>query len=92
MDVLDLVQWPAMVVTVGAAWLIGSQRKGRRNLGFWLFLLSNVLWIVWGLHSHAYALIALQVCLAALNIRGAKKNEPQEQGAAPEVQGRAQRN
>ena len=80
-----------MVVTVAAAWLIGSQRKGRRNLGFWLFLLSNVLWIVWGLHSHAYALITLQVCLAALNIRGAKKNEPKEQGTAPEVQTRARR-
>jgi len=90
-DVLDLVQWPAMVVTVAAAWLIGSQRKGRRNLGFWLFLLSNVLWVVWGLHSHAYALIALQVCLAALNIRGAKKNDPQAQGGAPETQTRAQR-
>jgi hypothetical protein len=72
------VQWPAMVVTVAAAWLVASQRKGRRNAGFWLFLLSNVLWVVWGFHTSAYALIALQVCLAALNIRGAKKNDPQD--------------
>ena len=65
-----------MLVTVVAAWMVASQRKFKRNWGFWLFLLSNVLWIVWGWHDEAYALIALQVCLALLNIRGVKKNEP----------------
>ncbi len=73
---LDLVQWPAMVVTVAAAWLVASDRRGRRNVGFWLFMLSNVLWIAWGWHSSAYALIVLQLCLAAMNIRGAKKTDP----------------
>ncbi|UVE16879.1 hypothetical protein NVV93_14925 [Pseudomonas sp. LS44] len=73
MDYLDWLQWPAMLVTVAAAWLIGSQHKQRRNLGFWVFLASNVLWIAWGLYAHAYALILLQFCLAAMNIRGARK-------------------
>lgn len=73
----DLAQWPAMVTTVIAAWLVASQSKRRRNLGFWWFLLSNVLWVIWGWHAHAYALIVLQVCLAALNIRGARKNDPE---------------
>jgi hypothetical protein len=72
---LDIVQWPAMVVTVAAAWLVASQSRTKRAIGFWAFLASNVLWIVWGWHAHAYALIALQLCLAALNIRGAQKNE-----------------
>lgn len=76
MDYLDLLQWPAMVVTVTAAWLIASQAKRRRELGFWIFLLSNVLWVAWGLHDGAYALVALQVSLAFLNVRGAYKNEP----------------
>ena len=76
MDWVDAIQWPAMLVTVVAAWMVASQRKFKRNWGFWLFLLSNVLWIVWGWHDKAYALIALQVCLAALNIRGVKKNDP----------------
>jgi hypothetical protein len=71
---LDAIQWPAMVVTVVAAWFVASQRKFKRNWGFWLFLLSNVLWIIWGLYDHAYALILLQFCLAGLNIRGAVKN------------------
>jgi hypothetical protein len=71
---LDYLQWPAMAVTVVAAWLVASQRKFKRNWGFWLFLLSNVLWIAWGVHDRAYALIALQFCLAFLNIRGTVKN------------------
>ena len=74
MSWLNTLQWPAMIVTVVAAWLVASQRKFKRNWGFWIFLLSNVLWIIWGLHDDAYALIVLQVCLAFLNIRGALKN------------------
>lgn len=72
---LDLVQWPAMVVTVGASWLVASKRDGRRSAGFWVFLLSNAIWIAWGLHSGAHALVVLQVCLAAMNIRGAMQND-----------------
>jgi TctA family transporter len=72
-----LLQWPAMVITLVAAWLVASQAKRKRSWGFWCFLLSNVLWIVWGWHDHAYALITLQVGLFALNVRGAWKNEPQ---------------
>ena len=72
---LDLVQWPALVVTVAAAWLVGSQRKKRRGVGFWAFLLSNLLWAVWGWQSNAYALIFQQFCLAAITVRGVCKNE-----------------
>lgn len=75
MDILDLVQWPALLVTVAAAWLVGCQTKKKRNIGFWAFLLSNVLWTIWGWHSHAYALIFQQFCLAAINIRGVRKND-----------------
>ena len=76
MDYLNLIQWPAMLVTVVSAWLVASQAKRKREVGFWCFLLSNVLWVIWGVHDHAYALIALQIALAVLNVRGAYKNEP----------------
>ena len=74
-DWIDFLQWPAMAVTVLAAWLVASTQHTRRKVGFWCFLASNVLWVVWGLHDEAYALIALQLCLVATNIRGAFKNE-----------------
>ena len=76
MDYMNLIQWPAMLVTVVSAWLVASQAKRKREIGFWCFLLSNVLWVIWGVHDHAYALIALQIALAGLNVRGAYKNEP----------------
>jgi hypothetical protein len=75
---LDWLQWPAMIVTVLAAWLVASNSKHRRNIGFWIFLASNALWIAWGWQAHAWALIVLQVALAAMNIRGAAKTETYE--------------
>jgi hypothetical protein len=75
MDILDLLQWPAMAITVAAAWLIASRSAHKRAAGFWCFLASNVLWVAWGLHDRAYALVTLQFFLAALNIRGVYKNE-----------------
>ena len=75
MDYLNQLQWLAMIVTVISAWLVASQAKRKRNIGFWCFLLSNALWIVWGWNDHAYALVVLQIALAILNIRGAWKNE-----------------
>ena len=62
-----------MAVTIVAAWMIASRKKFKRNWAFWLFLLSNVLWVVWGFHDRAYALILLQLALAIMNIRGALK-------------------
>ena len=73
MEWLDWIQWPAMLVTVIAAWMIASKKKFKRNWAFWLFLGSNVLWIIWGWHDSAYALILLQVALAAMNVRGTLK-------------------
>ena len=64
-----------MAVTVLSAYLVASRSARRRAVGFWCFIASNVLWVAWGLHDHAYALVGLQFCLAAMNIRGVYKNE-----------------
>jgi hypothetical protein len=74
-DLVDLLQWPAMVVTIAASWFVASSSERRRNIGFWAFLASNVLWLVWGWSTQAWALVALQVALAAMNIRGARKTD-----------------
>lgn len=76
---VDLLQWPAMVAAILAAWLVASTRAHRRNIGFWVFLLSNVLWTAWGWHTQAWALIVLQLSLAVMNIRGLRKTEKLEQ-------------
>jgi hypothetical protein len=85
MDWVDWLQWPAMAVTLLAAWLVGSRDRRRREIGFWVFLASNLLWIAWGWHDGAWALIALQVALAALNIRGIEKTEPPQPDGAKDA-------
>jgi len=74
MNLLELLQWPAMLITIIAAYLVASSQTRRRRAGFWLYMVSNVLWVSWGLHSHAYALVLLQFCLAAMNVRGERRN------------------
>jgi len=75
-DLIDLLQWPAMLVTLGAAYLVGARHARRRIIGFWTFILSNLMWIAWGVHDGAWALVALQTGLCAMNIRGIVRNEP----------------
>ena len=67
---LDLLQWPAMLATVVASWWVASTQRHKRVVGFWTFLGSNALWAAWGWHTQAVALVVLQFCLAAMNIRG----------------------
>ena len=74
-ELLNALQWPAMAVTLVSAWLVASQSKRKRAVGFWCFLASNVLWVIWGWHDGALALIVLQVGLFAMNLRGAMKND-----------------
>jgi len=78
---LDALQWPAMLVTIAASWLVGSTHAGRRRAGFWIFLLSNALWIAWGWHAQAYALVSLQVALALMNARGMTKADKDKTSA-----------
>jgi O-antigen/teichoic acid export membrane protein len=73
-DWLDLLQWPAFAVTVAAGWLVASDRQHWRLVGFVLFLLSNVLWVAWGWHAAAWALVALQGFLVITNLRGVADN------------------
>jgi hypothetical protein len=74
-EYFDVLQWPAMVASIGAAWLVASRTSNRRKQGFWWYLASNLLWIAWGYYKGAWALIGLQCALIFLNVRGAKKND-----------------
>ena len=74
-DWIEWLQWPAMAASLLAAWLVGSRSAHRRLAGFWVFLTSNAMWVAWGIHDDAWALIVLNCCLAATNIRGIVKNE-----------------
>ena len=80
MNWLDLLQWPAFAVTVAAGWLVASDHARKRLFGFALFLVSNALWIAWGWHDAAWALVALQGFLIVTNLRGVADNRGGEEG------------
>lgn len=77
LDWLSVLQWPAMAVTVLGAWLVASSSAGRRMAGFYVYVLSNLLWCAWGLHEQAYALVLLQAALFGMNLRGLSRNQDQ---------------
>lgn len=68
-----------MVFSVLAAWWVGSRNARRRQFGFYTFLASNGLWVVWGVYAQAWAVVMLQFGLAAINIRGAGNNDAGQQ-------------
>jgi len=74
-EIIEWLEWPAMAASLLAAWLVASPKAGRRIVGFWVFIVSNALWITWGWQDQAWALIVLNICLAVMNIRGIVKNE-----------------
>ena len=53
----------------------GLAAVGATKCRFWIYLLSNALWTVWGLQTQAWALMLLQFGLAAMNLRGVRKNQ-----------------
>lgn len=75
MNLIDALQWPAMLLTILSAWLVGSLDRRRREIGFYVFLASNVLWVAWGVHARAWALVMMQFALAAMNLRGVRRND-----------------
>jgi hypothetical protein len=75
MDYFNLLQWPAMVINILSVWLLTYPARRMRQAGFLLSLLSNVLWIVWGWHVQALAVLGLQLALATINIRGVRKTD-----------------
>lgn len=76
----DWLQWPAMAVTVVSSGLVASRHRRSRSWGFWLFLVSNALWIAWGIPNKACALVVLQFLLAGMNIRGVLKADEKQTG------------
>ena len=69
------LEWPAMAISLAAAWWMGSRKAQKRVVAFVMLIVGNLMWIAWGWGVQAWALIALNVGLMALNVRGIVKNE-----------------
>lgn len=81
MTTLELLQWPAMATTLLAAWAVGSSQRSRRLWGFLVFLLSNAMWAAWAVPAQAWALLTLQIGLAAMNVRGLLRHQREQRSS-----------
>lgn len=77
-----LLEWPAMLISLAAAWWMGSTKAKKRIVAFVLLIVGNLMWIAWGWGEGAWALIALNVGLMGLNVRAIIKNEDEVDGKA----------
>jgi hypothetical protein len=75
MEWLEYLEWPAMAISLAAAWWMASRSPRKRIVAFVLLIVGNIMWIAWGWNDEAFALVALNVGLMALNVRGVIKNE-----------------
>ena len=67
---LGLLQWPAMAVSLFGSWWTGDPGRSSRHLGFAVLMVSNVIWLVWAVTDHAWALLVMQAAFLLLNGRG----------------------
>lgn len=64
-----------MAISLAATWWMGSRKADKRVFAFSLLIVGNLMWIAWGWGDGAWALVALNAGLLALNVRGIVKNE-----------------
>lgn len=71
MDILnlDLLQWSGCIVGCGGAFLIALNIR-ISGWGFVLFLLANMIWIVYGIKTGAMGLVMNQIFFTATSLIG----------------------
>jgi hypothetical protein len=65
-----LIQWTGALVALVGSFLVGCGDPRERFWGFWLFLFSNVLWILWARRHAAWGLLVMQLAFCVTSVRG----------------------
>ena len=73
-SILPLIQYPAAALTIVGYWCVGDKLEIIRKTGFVMGLFGNIVWILYGLFPVQYGLIATNVVIFALGIRGYTNN------------------
>lgn len=69
---LETIEWIGCITGLSGAAILAANRP-YSGWGFALFLTSNVNWIVFGLMSHASALVVMQLGFTATSLMGVWK-------------------
>ena len=73
---LEMIQYPAMVMAILGAYLVTSPAVGVRRTAFGLWIAGNTLWVAWGLHAGAWGLVATYLVFTALAVAGYRRAKP----------------
>ena len=67
---MSIIEWSAAAVALLGAWLLGYRPSVLRLAGWVCFLISNVLWGLWGLSVGAVPLVIMQGFFLITSVRG----------------------
>jgi hypothetical protein len=73
----DWLQWTATALALVGAWLTGDHLPFHRVIGFVLYILSDVLWIIWGVKNKKplpWGFITMYSVFTFLSARGVWNN------------------
>jgi len=68
------IQYPATALTVIGFYFLGSTHAKMRQIGFIMNLVGNIVWITYGTLPLQIGLIATNVCIFILAVRGYLNN------------------
>jgi hypothetical protein len=71
---LPWVQYPAAALTIIGFYFIGGKTENLRKTGFTLGLVGNIVWIIYGVLPVQPGIIATNLCIFTLAVRGYLNN------------------
>ena len=72
--ILNLLQWPALVLAIAGAPLVASGVSRRVYVGFTLWTVSNLCWIAWALTTGTWSVLLMQVYFLFTSLAGRRNN------------------
>jgi hypothetical protein len=64
------LDWPAMAMALIGSYLVGNTSIISRRRGFIIYLVSNALWITWGVATHNWPLAIMSLAFCYTSGRG----------------------
>jgi hypothetical protein len=66
MDILNgILSWGGCLLLLLGLKLIGDQKK----VGFYVAMVAEVMWIVWGILTHSWALVGISTAIMGMYVR-----------------------
>ncbi len=71
---LEMLQWPAAVIALAGAWMVGARTPRGRQIGFVCFLIANLMWCCVAIATGVWALLVMQAAFIVTSARGVISN------------------